>query len=70
MTDKYAREMILAPKDWMKPPAPFLPDSSLQEGRGEPPDPNEAYWKRQYMTDQWVLCILRHNFFLLGQHIA
>ena len=54
MTDKYAREMILAPKDWMKPPAPFLPDSSIQEGRGEPPDPNEAYWKRQYLTDQLV----------------
>ena len=54
MTDKYAREMILVPKDWMKPPVPFLPESSLQGGRGERPDPNEAYWKRQYLTDQLV----------------
>ena len=58
MTDKYAREMMLVPKDtpWMKPPVPFLPDPSLQWGRGEqaPPDPNEAYWKRQFLTDQLV----------------
>ena len=58
MTDKYAREMMLVPKDtpWLKPPVPFLPDPSFQWGRGEQatPDPNEAYWKRQFLTDQLV----------------
>ena len=54
MTDKYAREMMLVSQDWMKPPVPFLPDPSLQGGRGEPLGLNEAHWKRQFVTDQLV----------------